>query len=225
MTYREDFTLPAELLEQVSTQGFDVLPELIRVVVNAAMQAERQQHLKAAPYQRTPERESYANGYKPKTVQTRVGNITFSVPQVREGNFYPEALEKGLRSERALTLALAEMYVQGVSTRKVKAITEQLCGISVSSTQVSNAASLLDGELEKWRERPLGEYPYLYLDAYYEQVREDGQVRHLAVLVAVGVNRAGKRDILGVSVSLSEHEVHCNKMPRLTCPARSCRQK
>ena len=100
------------------------------------------------------------------------------------------------------------MYVQGVSTRKVKAITEQLCGVSVSSTQVSNAASLLDSELEKWRERPLGEYPYLYLDAYYEQVREDGQVRHLAVLVAVGVNRAGKRDILGVSVSLSEHEVH-----------------
>ena len=208
MTYREDFTLPTELLEQVSQKGFDILPELIRIVVNAAMQAERQQYLKAAPYQRTPERETYANGYKPKTVQTRVGNITFSVPQVREGDFYPEALEKGLRSERALTLALAEMYVQGVSTRKVKAITEQLCGVSVSSTQVSNAASLLDSELEKWRERPLGEYPYLYLDAYYEQVREDGQVRHLAVLVAVGVNRAGKRDILGVSVSLSEHEVH-----------------
>jgi len=208
MTYREDFTLPTELLEKVSQQGFDILPELIRIVVNAAMQAERQQYLKAAPYQRTPERETYANGYKPKTVQTRVGNITFSVPQVREGDFYPEALEKGLRSERALTLALAEMYVQGVSTRKVKAITEQLCGVSVSSMQVSNAASLLDSELEKWRERPLGEYPYLYLDAYYEQVREDGQVRHLAVLVAVGVNRAGKRDILGVSVSLSEHEVH-----------------
>jgi len=208
MTYREDFTLPAELLEQVRQQGFDILPELIRIVVNAAMQAERQQYLKAAPYQRIPERETYANGYKPKTVQTRVGNITFSVPQVREGDFYPEALEKGLRSERALTLALAEMYVQGVSTRKVKAITEQLCGVSVSSTQVSNAASLLDSELEKWRERPLGEYPYLYLDAYYEQVREDGQVRHLAILVAVGVNRAGKRDILGVSVSLSEHEAH-----------------
>jgi len=208
MTYQEDFTLPTELLEKVSQQGFDILPELIRIVVNAAMQAERQQYLKAAPYQRTPERETYANGYKPKTVKTRVGNITFSVPQVREGDFYPEALEKGLRSERALTLALAEMYVQGVSTRKVKAITEQLCGVSVSSTQVSNAASLLDSELEKWRERPLGEYPYLYLDAYYEQVREDGQVRHLAVLVAVGVNRAGKRDILGVSVSLSEHEVH-----------------
>jgi len=208
MTYREDFTLPAELLERVSKQGFDILPELIQVIINAAMQAERQQYLKAAPYQHTEERQGHANGYKPKTVHTRVGNITFSISQVREGGFYPEALEKGLRSERALLLALAEMYVQGVSTRKVKAVTEKLCGVALSSTQVSHAAALLDAELEKWRNRPLGEYPYLFLDAYYEQVREDGQVRHLAVLVAVGVNRDGKREILGVSVSLSEHEVH-----------------
>lgn len=208
MTYREDFTLPAELMEQVSKQGFEILPELIQLIINAAMQAERQQHLKAAPYQHTEERQGHANGYKPKTVHTRVGDITFSIPQVREGGFYPEALEKGLRSERALTLALAEMYVQGVSTRKVKAITEQLCGVSVSSTQVSQAARLLDDELEKWRNRPLGEYPYLFLDAYYEQVREDGQVRHLAILTAMGVNSDGKREILGVSVSLSEHEVH-----------------
>jgi len=127
---------------------------------------------------------------------------------VREGGFYPQALEKGLRSERALTLALAEMYVQGVSTRKVKAITEQLCGVSISSSTVSEAATQLDTELAKWRERPLGEYPFLFLDAYYEQVREDGQVRNLAILIAVGVNRAGKREILGVSVSLSEHEIH-----------------
>lgn len=208
MTYRSDFTLPSDLLEQIAEQGFEALPELIRIVVNAAMEAERQQHLKAEPYQRTPEREAHANGFKPKTVQTRIGKITFDVPQVREGGFYPEALEKGLRSERALTLSLAEMYVQGVSTRKVKAITEQLCGTSVSSTQVSHAASLLDAELEKWRNRPLSEYPYFFLDAYYEQVREDGQVRNLAVLVAVGINLGGKREILGVSVSLSEHEVH-----------------
>lgn len=208
MTYRENFTLPAELLERVSKQGFDILPELIRVIINAAMQAERQQYLKAAPYQHTEERQGHANGYKPKTVHTRVGSITFSIPQVREGGFYPEALEKGLRSERALLLALAEMYVQGVSTRKVKAVTEKLCGVSMSSTQVSHAAALLDSELEKWRNRPLGEYVYLYLDAYYEQVREDGQVRDLAVLTAVGVNRDGKREVLGISVSLSEHEVH-----------------
>jgi transposase-like protein len=164
--------------------------------------------LQAGPYQHTEERQGYANGYKPKTMRTRVGDITFAVPQVREGGFYPQALEKGLRSERALTLALAEMYVQGVSTRKVKAITEQLCGVNITSSAVSQAAMQLDTELEKWRERPLGEYPFLFLDAYYEQVREDGQVRHLAVLVAVGVTPAGKREILGVSVSLSEHEVH-----------------
>src|SRR3990170_8433969 len=208
MTYREDFTLPAELLEQVQEQGLDVLPELIRVILNTAMPAERSEHLSAAPYQHTQERRGYANGFKPKTMRTRVGEITFAVPQVREGGFYPQALEKGLRSERALTLALAEMYVQGVSTRKVKAITEQLCGTSVSSDIVSRAAVQMDAELEQWRNRPLGEYPYLFLDAYYEQVREDGQVRDLAVLIAVGVNLAGKREILGVSVSLSEHEVH-----------------
>lgn len=208
MTYLDDFTLPAGLLEQVKEQGLDVLPELIRVILNTAMQAEREQHMNAEPYQRTLERAAHANGYKPKSVRTRVGEITFSIPQVREGGFYPQALEKGLRSERALTLALAEMYVQGVSTRKVKAITEQLCGTSVSSTMVSQAATQMDEELTKWRERPLGEYPFLFLDAYYEQVREDGQVRHLAILVAVGVTTQGKREILGVSVSLSEHEVH-----------------
>jgi putative transposase len=208
MTYRNDFTVPAELMEQVAEQGLDVLPELIRIVLNAAMQAERSEYLQAEPYQHTPERIGHANGYKAKTLRTRIGDITFAVPQVREGRFYPQALEKGLRSERALTLALAEMYVQGVSTRKVKAITEQLCGININSSAVSQAASQLDTELAKWRERPLGEYPFLFLDAYYEQVREDGQIRDLAVLVAVGVNPAGKREILGVSVSLSEHEVH-----------------
>lgn len=208
MTYRQDFTVPAELMEQVTEQGLDVLPELIRIVINAAMQAERSEHLQAAPYQHSEERRGYANGFKPKTMRTRIGDITFAVPQVREGGFYPQALEKGLRSERALTLALAEMYVQGVSTRKVKAITEQLCGVSITSSAVSRAAMQLDAELAKWRERPLGEYPFVFLDAYYEQVREDGQVRNLAVLVAVGVTSAGKREILGVSVSLSEHEVH-----------------
>lgn len=208
MTYRQDFTLPAELMEQVAEQGLEILPELIRIVINAAMQAERSEYLQAGPYQHTSERTGHANGYKPKTMHTRIGDITFAVPQVREGGFYPQALEKGLRSERALTLALAEMYVQGVSTRKVKSITEQLCGVNINSSAVSQAASQLDSELAKWRERPLGNYPFLFLDAYYEQVREDGQVRDLAVLVAVGVNPAGKREILGVSVSLSEHEVH-----------------
>jgi transposase-like protein len=208
MTYQGDFTLPPELLEQIAVQGFDVLPELIRIVINAAMQAERQQYLRAAPYQHNPDRQGHANGYKPKTVKTRLGEITLDVPQVREGGFYPGALEKGQRSERALTLTLAEMYVQGVSTRKVTAIVEQLCGTSVSSSVVSRAAALLDATLESWRNRPLDEFPYVFLDARYEKVRQDGQIGDAAILFAVGVSLDGKRQILGVSVSLSEHEVH-----------------
>jgi putative transposase len=208
MTYHPDSTLPAEILEQVADQGLEILPELIRIVFNSAMQAEREKYLGAAPYQRSPERRGYANGFKPKTVQTRIGDIQFDIPQVREGGFYPNALEKGLRSERALHLALAEMYLQGVSTRKVSAIIEQLCGSEVSSTQVSRAAKLLDDVLQQWRERPLGEYRYLFLDARYEKIRDVGQIRDAAVLIAAGVNLEGKRRILGVSVSLSEHEAH-----------------
>jgi transposase-like protein len=172
------------------------------------MQEERVRFLQAGEYERTEDRKGYANGFKPKTVKTRIGEITFSVPQVREGGFYPSALEKGLRSERALTMTLAEMYVQGVSTRKVKEITEQLCGFEISAEQVSRATAKLDGVLQKWRERPLGEIRYLYLDARYEKVRESSQVRDAAVLVATGIDPGGERQVLGVSVSLSEHEIH-----------------
>jgi transposase-like protein len=147
------------------------LPELIRTMLNAAMHAERQQYLRAAPHERTAERQGYANGYKPKTVTTRVGDITFAVPQVRDGSFYPSALERGLRSERALTLALAEMYVQGVSTRKVAAITEQLCGVQLDSMQVSRAAQQLDEQFTQWRERRLGKTRYLRRMPRYEKVR------------------------------------------------------
>jgi len=199
MTYQDHFTLPAELLEQVAEQGLDFLPELIRVVVNTAMEAEREEHLGVEPYERSTRRRGHANGFKPKTVTTRMAPITFDVPQ---------ALEKGLRSERALMLALAEMYVQGVSTRKVAAITERLCGSAVSATQVSRAAILLDEVLESWRNRPLGPTVYLYLDARYEKVRMDGQIRDAAVLIASGVNPERKRLILGVSVSLREQEIH-----------------
>lgn len=208
MTYYTDCTLPNEILEQITDQGLEYIPELIRILVNAAMQAERQKYLAVGPYERSDNRQGHANGYKPKTVQTRVGEVTFAVPQVREGGFYPEALEKGLRSERALTLALAEMYVQGVSTRKVTAIVERLCGTSINSAMVSRAAELLDGTLEAWRGRPLGEVIYLILDARYEKVRQDGQIRDVAVLIASGVDKQGKRRILGISVSLSEQEVH-----------------
>ena len=124
------------------------MPELIEVLINTAMKAERSKHLKADLYERSDQRKGYANGYKPKTVKTRIGDLTFDVPQVRDGSFYPGALEKGLRSERALTMTLAEMYVQEVSTRKIKTIIERLCSSSVSSTQVSKAVAKLDKTLK-----------------------------------------------------------------------------
>ena len=195
-------------MEEVCKQGLDALPELMRIVLNAAMYIERQKHIGAGPYERTPERQGQANGFKPKTVATRMGKITMAIPQVRDCDFYPSSLEKGIRSERALKLALAEMYVQGVSTRKVAAITEQMCGFAVSSSQVSKATAELDEQLQAWRERPLGCMKYVSLDARYEKVRQDGQVRNSAVLLAVGVNEDGNREILGVSVSLGEHEIH-----------------
>lgn len=114
MTYNHNSTLPEELVEQIAEQGFDYLPELIRIMINAAMQAERQKHLGVGPYERSQERRDYANGYKPKTMKTRMGEITFDVPQVREGDFYPQALEKGLRSEQFAEKRLTNMVFLGV---------------------------------------------------------------------------------------------------------------
>ena len=204
MTHQDDYKLTNEMV----AKGMEAAPELMCVLLNNAMQIERSKYLQAEEYERTENRKGHANGYKPKTVRTRIGEITFAVPQVREGGFYPSALEKGMRSERALVAALAEMYVQGVSTRKVKAITEELCGVEISTMQVSRATAQLDEVLQEWRERPLGEVSYLYVDARYEKVREAGQIRDAAVLVATGITPAGERQVLGVSVSLSEHEVH-----------------
>ena len=208
MIYKHNFTLPEELVADIADQGFEFMPELLRLVINAAMQMERQKYLGVEPYERGPERRDQANGYKPKTMKTRVGDITFEIPQVREGDFYPQALEKGLRSERALVMSLTEMYVQGVSTRKVAAIIKKLCGSNVSSSLVSRATAQMDEQLTQWRNSPLGESIYLYLDARYEKVRQDGQVRDTAVLIAVGVGPEGHRKVLGVSASLSEQEVH-----------------
>ena len=208
MTHQENYNLSTSMIEELAQNGLEVIPELVRVILNNVMQAERSQYLQAKAYERTEDRQGHANGYKPKTVRTRLGDITFAIPQVREGGFYPSALEKGMRSERALLIALAEMYVQGVSTRRVKAITEELMGVEISAMQVSQAAQQLDEVLQEWRERPLGEIQYLYADARYEKVRDAGQVRDAAVLVATGISPEGERQVLGVSVSLSEHETH-----------------
>jgi putative transposase len=197
-----------EILELLADHGFEGMAQAMQTLLNEAMKLERSQVLGAQPYQRTFQRRGHANGYKPKAVETRVGRLELAVPQTRGVPFYPTALERGTRSERALKLAVAEMYLQGVSTRKVTAVMEQLCGREVTSMQVSRAVQALDDELAKWRERPLGEIPYLQLDARYEKVRVGGTVVSCSLLIAVGVLPDGHRTILGVSVSLSEAEVH-----------------
>jgi transposase-like protein len=208
MTHEIQSTEVNAAVQLLSENGFEGMANAMQILFNEAMKIERSQYLKAAPYQRTEERQSYANGFKEKTVNTRLGKLELRVPQTRDSQFYPSALERGERSERALKLAVAEMYVQGVSTRKVATITKELCGLEVTSTQVSRAAKLLDQELETWRNRPLSQVEYLILDARYEKVRVDGSVRDCAVLVAIGVFPSGYRSVLGVSVSLSEAEVH-----------------
>lgn len=208
MTCQAQDTESLSAVELIAERGLEGVPEALALLINEAMRVERERHLDAGPYERTPTRRGYANGYKPRTLNTRMGVLELSVPQVRESGFSPQSLDKGLRSERALKLALAQMYVEGVSTRKVARITEQLCGFEVSSTEVSRCAALLDEELVAWRERDLGAYPYVLLDARYEKIRHGGQVIDAAVLVALGINPQGQREVLGVSVELSEAEVH-----------------
>jgi putative transposase len=215
MTHQEGIgSAFADLNALLIDLGPAAIAEVFATLMNHAMQIEREQALKAESHQRSPDRQGYANGFKAKALKTRVGEVNLRIPQTRgfrddQGRpFYPRALERGVRSERAMTIAIAEMYVQGVSTRKVTKIVEELCGLEVTSTQVSRAAAELDEQLDAWRNRPLGEVTYLILDARYEKVRIDGTVVSCALLTAIGVGPDGKRSILGCSVALSEAEVH-----------------
>lgn len=206
-----------EIAEIICEEGLSGLDKAVQIIINQAMLIERDRHLKADRYERTPERTGYANGFKPKQLKTRIGKLELSVPQTRDGQFYPSFLEQGLRSERALKISLAEMYIQGVSTRKVNAILSELCGFEVSSSEVSRAIKELDVQLEAWRNRELGQYVYLILDARYEKARQGGSIQDAAILVAYGIDVEGKRNILGVSVDISEAEVHWRKFLQKLC--------
>lgn len=208
MTVKMNNTGISEVAQIISDKGIDGLASAFQILLNEAMLIEREKHLQALAYERTDSRTGYSNGFKPKILKTRLGALNLSIPQVRNSDYYPTFLERGIRSERALSVSLAEMYVQGVSTRKVSAIIEELCGFEVSSSDVSRATKLLDEEFVQWRGRPLGLFKYLILDARYEKVRQSGSVVDCAVLVAYGVDEQGLRHVLGVSVSLSEAEVH-----------------
>jgi putative transposase len=183
----------------------DWLRDLVEEVVQQVLEGEMDEALGAQKGERTPVRRGYRSGYYPRTLVTRVGKLTLRVPQDRNGYFRTEVFERYQRSEKALVVALSEMYIQGVSTRKVKEVTEQLCGHEFSSSTISRMTESLDSDLEKFARRRLEEeYPYLILDARYEKVREDGVVASRAVQVAIGINWEGRRSVL--AVELAERE-------------------
>jgi len=185
----------------------DFLKPLVQEVVQQVLELEMEETLQAGKGERTGERQGYRSGYYGRTLITRVGKLELRVPQDRQGRFRTEVFERYQRSEKALVSALTEMYVQGVSTRKVKAITEELCGHEFSASAISRMNQNLDEELEKFARRPLEEaYPYLILDARYEKVREDGVIRSRAVLVAIGINEDGRRCVLAVELANRESE-------------------
>jgi transposase-like protein len=208
MAYETDYTLLEQVIQMLAANKDNKFSRVIETVVNEAMKLERTQALQAEPYERTNERTGYANGFKDKTLALATGKVLLKIPQVRGLEFYPSCIEKGIRSERSLKLAIAEMYVKGVSTRRVSDIVEILCGTEVSSSQVSRLAKELDAEVESWRASPIGQIQYLILDARYESVRVGSQVVKQALLLAIGVDYNGERHILDTSVANSEAEVN-----------------
>lgn len=193
--------------KEIFAQQQDWLRGLIQEVVQQVLEAEMEEAVGAQKSERTAERTGYRSGYYPRTLLTRVGKIELRVPQDRQGRFRTEVFERYQRSEKALVAALAEMYIQGVSTRKVKAVTEELCGHEFSASTISRCNEKLDGELEEFAQRPLEEeYPYLVLDARYEKVRDQGVIRSQAVLVAIGVNWDGRRCMLAAEMANRESQ-------------------
>jgi len=186
-------------------QDQDILRELVREVVQQTLEAEMEAALGAGKGERTDARLGYRSGYYGRTLVTRVGKLELRVPQDRAGRFSTEVFERYQRSEKALVSTLSEMYVQGVSTRKVKAITEELCGHEFAASTVSAIVKRLDEQLSQCSSRSLDDaFPYLILDARYEKVRESGAIRSHAVLIAIGIDWEGRRQILGVELANRE---------------------
>jgi putative transposase len=186
----------------------DFLRTLVERTLQGVLEAEMTAHIGAEPYERTETRTGHRNGYRPRTLHTRVGTLMLLVPQDREGTFSTALFARYQRSEKALVLALMEMYLEGVSTRKVQEITEALCGTTFSKSLVSSLVGKLDAELTAWRTRRLDDvpYPYLTVDARYEDVRSDGRIVSQGVLIVAGVREDGKREILSVDVADTESE-------------------
>jgi putative transposase len=198
----------ARMAQEVLLDDPGFLREVVERVVQQVLEAEMTEHIGAAPYERAEGRTGHRNGHKPRALRTRVGTLNLLVPQDREGTFSTRLFSRYQRNEKALCLALMEMYVEGVSTRQVTEVTEALCGTSFSKSLVSELAGRLDAELEGWRGRRLeaDAYPYLFVDARYEKARIDGRVVSQGVLVVSAVRAEGFREILAVEVSDTESE-------------------
>lgn len=213
-TTNENNTEIIEMMQVLMNEGMQGFPAVMTRMYNLAMQFERELHLGASRYERVEERTGYANGYKPKTVNTIAGKLRLQIPQVRNSEipFYPKSLERGTRYDRALKLAIAEMYINGISTRKVQAIFEQICDVNITADQVSHAMCEMDDELKKWRNRPIGNVKVLFVDATYHKVRMDGVVVPVATFIVTGILEDGHRAILAVDADISENEVHWRKV-------------
>ena len=203
-----------EITQRLMTHGTEAFLEVMGKMYNLAMKFERELHLNAYSYERSEHRTGYANGFKPKTLKTAAGMLKLKIPQVRgsEEPFYPSSLVRGIRSDRAFKMAIAEMYIKGVSTRKIQDVFHELCGVNVSADQVSRATRELDGELEKWRTRRIGTVKVLFADATYHKVRIDGVVVSAATFIVTGILEDGHRSILSVDTDISEHESHWHRV-------------
>jgi putative transposase len=208
--------LAEEVAQGILLDDPGFLKEIVERVLQELLEAEMTEHVGAAPYERSAERKGHRNGHKPRTLRTRVGTLNLLVPQDREGTFSTRLFSRYQRNEKALVLALMEMYVEGVSTRKVKDITEELCGTSFSKSLVSSLASGLDAELEAWRNRPLEAeaHPYVFVDARYEKVRVGHKVVSQGVLVVSAVRDDGFREICGLEVADTESEATYHELFR-----------
>jgi len=198
-------TIDETVMQQLFTRD-NGLAVLVEQVINQVLEAQAAEHLKAGRYERTPEREGYRNGYRERQLKTRVGELNLEVPRVRSGHFSTDLFRRYQRSEQALLLAMVEMVVNGVSTRKVRAVVQELCGTEFSHSTVSELCKGLDEVVGQWKNRELGEYPFVLVDAMVIRVRKDGRVRLSSVLIATGISREGYREILGLTLGDSETE-------------------
>ena len=205
-----------EMVQGILLEDLAFFKEIVERVLQELWEAEMTEHIGAAPYERAENRKGHRNGYKRRTLRTRVGTLNLVVPQDREGTFSTRLFCRYQRNEKALVLALMEKYGEGVSTRKVKEITEELCGSSFSKSLVSQLAGALDSQLEAWRNRRLEAraYPYFFVDARYEKVRVGGRVVNQGVLVVSGVRDDGFRELLAVEIADTESEATYHELFR-----------